>query len=343
MSNPLPDPPFGGPVTRLEPLPHNEGNAATGGIWRVHEVGGTSVLKVALPPGKIGSPYWQTADDPHHWNYWKREVLAHTTGFAQTVYARGGIEPPQTLAVRERDDGAIELWLRDEPGTPGMECTVERLGDFAEQLGAAQARWVGQPPSHEWLSRGWLRQYLEHGPSRLVQDTPWNDPRAAIWPQAVRDRLRALWTDRHRLLARAEAVPRTLCHLDVWPANLIARDPTTVLLDWSFVGEGGVGEDAANLIIDSVADGMMDMARLPELVETITARYAHGLGDSDHAIQLFAIVKYCWFGPARLGRFVQSGSIGNSQYGRDDSGEAAMERLLPLVTLLADWYEPLSR
>jgi thiamine kinase-like enzyme len=119
-----------------------------------------------------------------------------------------------------------------------------------------------------------------------VQDAYWDHPRVAAWPVQVRQDLRWLWAQRSRLLAAAEATERTLCHLDVWPANLIDGQGRSVLLDWSFVGEGAVGEDVANLIIDSFTDGLMDAALLPEVAESTTDSYLQGLRDGG------------WSGPA---------------------------------------------
>src|SRR5204862_370442 len=110
-------------------------------------------------------------------------------------------------------------------------------------------------------------------------DEHWDHPVAAAWPAGVRHRLRELWARRHAALSRAERTPRTVCHLDVWPSNLIEDGPATVLVDWSFAGEGGLGEDAANLIVDSVADGLMDAAVLPEIVAGVTEGYLAGLRD----------------------------------------------------------------
>jgi thiamine kinase-like enzyme len=101
----------------------------------------------------------------------------------------------------------------------------------------------------------------------------------AIWPAEIRRRLRRLHYDHARQAAIAASGERTLCHLDVWPANLIDDDGASVLLDWSFTGDGAVGENISNLIIDSCTDGLMDVALLPEIAETATDSYLRGLRD----------------------------------------------------------------
>ena len=348
---------LGGRIDSAQPLTHNEGNAATGGIWRVRGPGGSAVVKLARPPSTppAGSPGWQTSDDPVHWNYWRREVLAYTTGFAASVYAEAGIVAPELLASGTRDDGTVELWLADVAGTAGTSWSAARLARTARQLGAAQVRWAGRVPDVPWLSRRWLSQYLAGGRCRLaVAEEDWDHPVAAVWPPRVRRGLRELWARRARTLAAAEATPRTLCHLDVWPPNLISvrtgatAGPTTVLLDWSFTGEGGLGEDAANLIVDSVADGLIDADLLPEIEAGVTEGYLAGLRDAGwsgspdqvrRAIAVCGAAKYSWFGPALLGRVVRTGTAGHPQYGQDRSGAQSLRRLAGLVTLLVRWAQ----
>jgi len=344
---------IGGRIETSEPLTHNQGNAATGGIWRVRGPAGTAVLKIARPPGDapVGSPAWQTSAEPTHWNYWRREVTAYTSGFAARVYAGTGIAPPVLLAERTRADGGVELWLAEATGTPGTSWTPQRLGRFAHQLGAAQARWVGRVPDEPWLSRGWLGQYLCEGPARRLADLDdgcWDHPVAAVWPRRVRAGLRGLWL-RHDDVRRAvEAAPRTLCHLDVWPTNLIEDGAGTVLLDWSFVGDGAVGEDPANLIVDSVTDGLMDAALLPAIDTAVTDGYLAGLRDGGwhgspaavrRAIMAAGAAKYSWFGPAVLSRAASGERYGHSQYGQDRGAEQALLRLRGLMTMLVDWAE----
>ncbi|WP_203924229.1 aminoglycoside phosphotransferase family protein [Rugosimonospora africana] len=340
---------LGGRIETATPLRHNEGNAATGGIWRVRGPGGTAILKVAQPPSGTAGSSWPTSDEPTHYNYWRREVLAYTTGLAGRVYADAGIAVPEPLATGTRPGGAVELWLADVPGVPGTSWPVPRLGAFAHELGAAQARWAGRVPDLPWLSRRWLAQYLDHGPSRVVwidRDEHWNHPLAEVWPAGVRQCLRQLWERRDRYRAAAEAQPRTLCHLDVWPTNLIDDAGTSVLLDWSFIGDGAIGEDAANLIVDSVTDGLIDAVLLPEITATVTDGYLAGLRDGGftgspdpvrRAIAICGAAKYCWFGPAVLSRVLRDGTFGHPQYGQDEGGQAAVDRLRGLVELLAAW------
>lgn len=331
-----------------ESLVHNEGNAATGGIWRVREPAGNRILKVACPPSEQprGRPAWQTSDEPTHWNYWRREVLAYRTGLAATVYADAGIVAPELIRVLARSDGSMALWLAEETGAPGIQWTPARLAHFARQLGQAQAEWAGRVPDLAWLSRGWLGQYLAGRDVWVDENVDWDHPEAKVWPEPVRRVLAGMMASRATLLARAEASPRTLCHLDVWPMNLIEAGDRTVLLDWSFVGEGGIGEDVANLIVDSVADGLMDATLLPEINERVTESYVDGLREGGHtgspdqvrrAIAAAGAAKYAWFGAGVLTRVLRDGTFGHPEYVQPAAAADALERLRGVVTLLAGW------
>jgi Phosphotransferase enzyme family len=325
-------------------LTHNAGNQATGGIWRVQGPRGRAVVKLATADGG-GDRAWATSDHRHHWNYWRRELLAYRSGFAHGVYADAGLGAPGMLAAVAPRPGVVALWLEDVAGLPGASWPVARLADFAERLGRAQAGWAGRRPAHPWLSRRWLRQYVASKP--IAEPVAWDDPwAAAVWPAEVRAGLRRLWERRAKLLALAEALPQTTCHLDVWPMNLIARGGAgqeIVLLDWAFAGAGAVGEDVGNLVPDSVADGLVDPALLPEIEGAVTGGYLAGLraggwrgrdAEVRRAIAVTGAAKYCWLAPRMLQRLAGGGRPGF--YDRRDDEQVLAGRL-GMLTLVATW------
>ncbi|MCW2642638.1 MAG: hypothetical protein JWP76_4944 [Dactylosporangium sp.] len=342
-------PPSLGTVETSEPLTHNSGNAATGGIWRVQGSAGTAVRKVFRPPADppVGRPAWQTSDEPTHWNYWRREYLAYTTGFAAAAYEGTGIVTPALLGAAPRPDGSVELWLAEATGVAGTSWTPDRLAAFAHQLGCGQARWTDRVPDQPWLSRRWLAQYLADRRPWIADPVPWEHPAAEAWSDLVRHRMRPLWEHRGELVAIAQAAPRTLCHLDVWPMNLIADGARTVLLDWAFVGEGALGEDIANLIVDSVADGFIDAALLPAIAEQTTQAYLDGLRDGGwrgspqsvrRAIAASGAAKYAWMAPAMLSGAARGDERGgHNQYDPHSSAAQVRARRGGLLELLVDW------
>lgn len=340
-------PPSIGAVTEVEKLTHNETNAATGGIWLVRGTSANAVLKVARPPTDppSGSPAWPTSDDPGHWNYWKREALAYTSGLT-SAYADAGITAPDLLGTADLDDGSIALWLTSVSGTPGTSWKPEDFGAFARRLGQAQASWTGRIPDKPWLSRRWLAAYLDRTPVWVKWEVDWEHPLAQIWPADVRSALARLWASRDEALAHAETAPQTLAHLDVWIMNLVGGADGFTLLDWAFTGIGGLGEDPANLIVDSVTDGYLPVALLPEIDAAVTDGYLTGLREGGHtgstdavrrAIQTYGAAKYAWYAPAILGRTIHEGSVGHPSYGVRLPAEEELERVTGLVTMLARW------
>ena len=104
---------------------------------------------------------------------------------------------------------------------------------------------------------------------------------SAHFSPSLRAGLLRLRANRERLLSLSEGLPRTVCHLDVWPNNLIRRPSgEVVLLDWAFTGDGALGEDVGNLIPDSVLDLLFPHDALDELDARLTRAYVRGLRDA---------------------------------------------------------------
>jgi Ser/Thr protein kinase RdoA (MazF antagonist) len=332
------------PGWSVQPLDHNPLNAATGGIWRVRRDDGTAILKILWPGGVVGGRSdWATSDDPGHWNYWRREGLAYRTGLCATAYAAGGIRAPDLLEAVDRADGSVALWLEDVDGTPGTACTPTQLGDVAGRLGTAHAAWLGRADDGPaWLSRDWLRDYSLSRP--VTEPVDWDHPLAAeVWPRRLREDLRTLWERRHAVLAATDQLPRTLCHHDVWPMNLFVDADGPVLFDWTFVGPGAIGEDPANLILDTFLDGLVRVEHLTEVADIVCAAYAEGLAGSvdaatvHRAIRLAAAAKYFWLAPRMLNHLAVPNPHQALGYdARDDLEMFAGRRAV--LDLLATWF-----
>jgi hypothetical protein len=231
-------------------------------------------------------------------------------------------------------------------GVPGMAVTPRRLGEFAERLGAAQAAWLGRRADLAWLSRDWLRDYTTTRP--VTEPIAWDHPTvAAAWPADLRAGLRELWVSRREVLAATYELPQTLCHHDVWPMNLVCDEGGPVLLDWSFVGPGPLGEDAANLILDTFFDGLVDVALFDEVVETVTAGYLRGLAGAvaadtgRRAIQLTGAAKYFWLAPLMVDRVSTATTI-SQMYDRRDAIDMFTGRRRPLE-LVVGWFHETRR
>jgi hypothetical protein len=325
--------------------------SASSGIWRVRTDDRSAILKL-IAHSDGGHENWRSGEEPSHWYYWRREVLAYESGMLGSL--TGGVRAPTCLLAASRGDGSVALWLEDLHGTPATRWSLERYEIASRHLGQTQGAFLADRPLPDdtWLSRNWLRAYLRQrdGDRHLLADaTTWEHPLLAPWfPSPPIEGLQAMRDDQPRLLDALDQLPRTLCHLDLHPANLFADgDESTAAIDWAFVGIGAIGEDAGNLVPDAVLDFHVDAARIDDLYDAVVIGYDAGLRDTgwNGDISLVRLgmaatiaAKYAWIGPALLRAASENRELLNGRPIR-----AGLEWWAPTISFLLDRSDEASR
>jgi phosphotransferase family enzyme len=217
------------------PLPGATG-AATRGLTHVAvEIEGSAgtgrfdVVRKEFQALRTG-PHRHGAEDPRHWAYWERELLAYASGL---LPCGPGLRVPRCYGV---DGDAVYL---------------EHVGDTPVEAAAA-ARQLGEwqrtstLPAVPWLGGHQLAQRVEA--SNLDWAAVDADPRAA-----------RLWDGRAELLADLERLPHVLSHGDFHLGNLRAGGSgDTIALDWGTLGCAPAGADLAHLALSGLRDLLGD-------------------------------------------------------------------------------------
>lgn len=283
----------------------------TVGSLRVYGPGWSVVLKV-IRHAEGGEERWRSTADPSHAFYWQREALAFRSGLLDLL--RGGLRAPACYGERDRTDGSVAIWLEDLGGESASTWPPARYALAAKHVGRTQGQLIEAAELElPWLSNRWLRTYLHRrrDDGDILDDRDaWTHPLVrAVLPIRRSGEFRELWSARAELLGVLDAAPKTLSHLDLNPRNLFAVETGTAAIDWAFVGTGALGEDLACMLVDAMAEFVIDPAHLEEHFRTMVAAYIGGLADAGcdigedqvrRLVAAAAAAKYGWIVPAVL-------------------------------------------
>jgi hypothetical protein len=231
----------------------NATNAVTGGLYRVtgdawgkdKPLQWSLILKIVVPARNF--------DDPRHYNYWKREVLAYQSGVLENLPSM--IKAPRCFAAEEQEDQTVWLWLEEVSNQVRSIWTQEDYLTAARILGTFNGSYLtGEPlPDEPWLCKRWLSSWIEECDKyddgmALISDT-WKNPLLSeLFPANMFERYQEFHKRRLFLLDGLMNVPRVLTHNDAWPPNLFLQGKNNmVAIDWAFVGIAGVGEELGRL------------------------------------------------------------------------------------------------
>ncbi len=240
----------------------------------------TLILKVVqAPPDGNG--------DPQGVKYWKREALAYQSGLLSDL--PGGLAAPRCYEAVEQPGGAYWVWMQDVQDDVGDTWPIEHYGTVARCLGQFNGAYLmGRPlPTHPWLTRKWLRQYVEQAATAvaLLLDSMDHSLIRRALPGLSAEFIQRAWNERYAILEAVERLPQTFCHLDAFRRNLFSRRAVEggdqiVAVDWSYTGIASVGEDLAPLVGASIGFYAVMPADALKLERIALDGYLAGLSDA---------------------------------------------------------------
>jgi hypothetical protein len=255
------------------------------GVWRLAGTARTDtshaswslILKGWMPLDATAEPSISTGP--------QREMELYRSGLLADL--PGGIRAPACYDMTERPDGSVWMWLEEIREERDGPWSLDRYATAARHLGRFNGAYLtGVPrPEHPWVSRDWLRHWVEPAGSAIAQLQQSGDPLIRrAYPPHVTDVFSRLWADRQAWLALLDQLPRTFYHLDAFRRNLFlrrGRDGTeeTVAIDWEFAGDGAIGEELAPLVVASIFFLEAPVRDILHLESTVLTGYTDGLRD----------------------------------------------------------------
>jgi hypothetical protein len=215
-----------------------------------------------------------------------REWHAYQSGLLGDI--PGGLVAPRCLGAVAQPDGTLWTWLEAIVDADGPHWPLARYGLAARHLGQFNGAYLTaqSPPSWPWLSTGWLRGWVAQRAPEIATLRQHREHPVVCrrYPGTIVDEMLQLWDERNTFLDALDQLPQTLCHLDAFRRNLLARltpdgREQTVAIDWAFMGRAALGEELVPLVLASVGFFAVDLAELPELDRIVFRHYLAGLDD----------------------------------------------------------------
>jgi hypothetical protein len=274
---------------QISQLGGGAGNPVSVGLYRFDGIGKdhgepvawSVILKVLQSPTNIGWLNMGEGENQAHWNYWKRELYVYQSGWLDTL--PDGMAAPRCFGIIEQPGNIAWIWLEDITDYFGGVWSLERYALTARHLGRLNGMYItSRPlPTYAWLGINLIQQWGTAFQSQW-QSLPWEHLRVlARYPRA--NSFHRLLLEYEQFQAKLNLLPRTICHGDTYPTNLMSHrlvdgQDQTVALDWALVNISAIGDDLGQFIYG--AHMKLKGVTLKNIIQTLFDSYIEGIRDS---------------------------------------------------------------
>lgn len=221
----------------------------TNTLYRCHGVAdsGEQTIPWSLI-AKITSKEGQS-EHPEGYRYWKREALFYQASLTDIISEQLAV--PQVYAVDEDSENTVVIWMEDLIDDFQGQWPIEVYEKTAFQLGLFNSSFLTQQQvsGESWMTRDWLKKYVEHAAPAInfIKNNP-DDPMViSKFGEAV-PFLLTFWKIRNDLFQYLEKMPQVFCHQDTIKGNLFIKNGHLTAIDWGYGGMAPLGTDLAPLI-----------------------------------------------------------------------------------------------
>ncbi len=135
-----------------------------------------------------------------------------------------------------------------------------------------------------WLSRDWLRKYVE-GAAPLFSGDFLESERVLVrkfLPDELMKDNAEYWRTRNQFLDAIDHLPKCLCHQDAFRRNLFLRKNESGELeisgiDWTYMGIATIGQELAPLVGMAVFEGDISPKQISSFIDRIIGSYIEGI------------------------------------------------------------------
>jgi hypothetical protein len=222
--------------------------------------------------------------DPEGVRFWNREAMAYQTGFLANLPK--GLSAPKCYGVFWFNEQETWIWIEDLKDDFDGKWSEEQYAVVARQLGLFNGAYLSHEPipGESWLSRNWLRKYVE-GVAPLFSGDFLESERVLVRKFLPNEHMKdyaQCWKTRNQFLDAIDHLLKCLCHQDAFRRNLFLREKESSELeisriDWTYMGIATIGLELAPLVGMAVFEGDISPKKISSFIDQIIGGYLEGI------------------------------------------------------------------